>query len=145
MAETEQEREAKAAGLASATQAAAIVLADQRESKAIDLANDREAAAIALAEQRGGETARQAARIDGIDRHLEVVNGSIERTAKGLTSLGKNVADLTKSFELNVAIMADRAEVAARTASKQLDTRTFVIGLIGAVAAVIMASHYLHI
>lgn len=143
MAETEQEREAKATGLASATAAAAIALADQRASTAVGLAEDRETAALALAEKRGEETATQAARIDGIDRHLEVVNGSIERTAKGLTSLGKKVDDLVKAFETNAAVMADRAKVAADSAGKQLDTRTFVLGLIGAVATVVMAVHYL--
>jgi hypothetical protein len=143
MAETEQEREAKALGLAGATQAAALALADQNASKAVGLANDREAAAIALAEKRGEETATQAARIDGIDRHLVVVKGSIDRTAKGLTSLGTKVDDLTKAFELNAALVADRAKIAALAAGKQLDRRTFILGLIVAVAAVVGAVHYI--
>jgi hypothetical protein len=143
--QTEQEREAKAVELANQMRMAAVALADQRESKAVGLAEDREAAALALAEKRGREAAELESRIDDHDKHFTVVNGSIERTAKGLTALGKNVADLTKAFETNMAIMADRAEVAARSASKQLDTRTFVIGLVSAVAAVIVAVSYLHL
>jgi hypothetical protein len=136
--QTEQQREAKAVALANATQAAALALADQTAFKAVGLANDRQAAALVLAEEKGRKDAKLEARIDGHDQHFALVNGSIERTAKGLTSLGKSVADLAKAFEMSTAVAADRA-------GRQLSTRTFVFGLIGAATAVIIAVSYLHL
>jgi hypothetical protein len=109
---------------------------EQRDTKAAGLARDQERAAISLAEQRGREAAQLEGRLDEHDKHFAVVNGSIERTAKGLERLEGVVADLAGAFKENAAVTAARAADAKEAAERQVSTRTFVLGLLGAVAAI---------
>lgn len=108
----------------------------QREQKATNLARDQERTAIELAEQRGREAARLEGRLDDHDKHFKVVNGSIERTARGLERLEGVVAELAASFKENAAVTTARAADAKEAAERQVSTRTFVLGLLGAVAAI---------
>lgn len=98
--------------------------------------DQRRERALALAEKRGGEMAKIDARLAEHDRHLEAINGSIGETARGLQQVRSEVNDLRSEFRQSIAIAADRASMAKEAAEAQVSTRTFVLGLVGAVAAI---------
>jgi hypothetical protein len=108
----------------------------ERERRAAALAREREKAALELAEQRGREAARLEGRLDDHDKHFTIVNGSIERAARGLERLGRTVDEMAGVIKTQAAVAAARAVDADTAAKKQVSTRTFVFGLVGAVAAI---------
>jgi len=96
--------------------------------------------------QRGRETAMIEARLNGHDARLDAINGSIDRTGNELRSVGEKLSRLDDAFRQSVAVAAARADDAKKDAEKQVSTRTFILGLIGAVAAIglllVSAGHF---
>ena len=93
-----------------------------RNLQALESAEDR-------AFRRGQASARLKSAVDSHEQRLNAINGSIDR-------LSREVSEMKAAFERSVAITAARAQDAKTAAEKQVSTRTFVLGLIGAVIAI---------
>jgi chromosome segregation ATPase len=100
-----------------------------RNLSAVEAAEER-------AYQRGQATAKLKAQVESHERRLSAVNGSIERNANEMHNLAGTVSKLGEDFRQSVAITADRAQAAREAAERQVSTRTFILGLIGAVVAI---------
>lgn len=96
--------------------------------------------AIEAAEQRaferGQNSARLKAEVEAHERRLNMINGSIARHAQATENLAATVNNLSADFRQSIAVAQARAKDAAEAAERQVSTRTFLVGLIGAVAAV---------
>jgi HKD family nuclease len=79
--------------------------------------------------QRGQASAQMKGQLESHERRLNAINGSIDRSTQALDAL-------KAAFEQNIAIAQARAEDAKTAAEKQVSTRTFLLGLVGAVAAI---------
>lgn len=104
-----------------------------RETRAAELARENEAAAIVLAEKRGQEQARLEGAIQSHEQRLSAINGSIERSASAQRGMVSELAALSARFDKKAGEDQVRAEAATEAAAKQVDKRTFVLGLVGAV------------
>lgn len=100
----------------------------------------RNLSAVEEAEQRayvrGQETTLVKSRLDEHDRRLAAINGSIDKAARKSGELADRVDKLSSLIERNAAIVSARAEDAKQAAEAQVSTRTFVLGLVGAVTAI---------
>jgi HKD family nuclease len=86
--------------------------------------------------QRGQESAQMKGQLASHERRLDAINGSIDRSAKAQERMGERLDALKAAFEQNIAIAQARAEDAKQAAERQVSTRTFLLGLAGAVAAI---------
>lgn len=104
----------------------------------------RNVGALEAAEQRaferGQQSAKLKAQVDSHERRLNAINGSISRHADEARNLAETVTKLGEDFRTSVAVATARAveakEAAKEAAERQVSTRTFVFGLLGAVAAI---------
>lgn len=100
----------------------------------------RNLSAVEEAEQRafarGQASAEMKGQIESHERRLNVINGTIERGTQTTRALAQEISDLRVAFEKSIAIAATRAEEAKNAAEAQVSTRTFVLGLVGAVSAI---------
>lgn len=86
--------------------------------------------------QRGQASMAMQGQIESHERRLNAINGTIERGTQTTRALTQEIADLRNSFEQSVAVTAARAADAKKAAEAQVSTRTFLLGLIGAVTAI---------
>lgn len=86
--------------------------------------------------QRGQATAKMKGQLDSHEQRLNAINGSIERGAKAQEETNERLKALKAAFETSIAIATARAEDAKTAAEKQVSTRGYVLGLIGAVLAI---------
>lgn len=93
-----------------------------RNIGALESAEDR-------AFRRGQAAAVLKGTVEAHEKRLNAINGSIDRLAHA-------VGDLKGAFERSLAVTQARAEDAKTAAEKQVSTRTFILGLIGAVVAI---------
>lgn len=86
--------------------------------------------------QRGQAAAKMKGQLESHEKRLNAINGSIERSTRAQERTNERLDALKNAFEQSIAIASARAEDAKTTAEKQVSTRTFVLGLLGAVAAI---------
>jgi len=109
---------------------------------------EREDKAKQLAYERGRREQQVDSRLDGHDRHLKAINGSIERGAKATERVEDKVDKLSEQLRVEGAVSRALAEQATKAIQKQVSTRDFRIGvatvvimLLGVIVALIAAVH----
>lgn len=100
-----------------------------RNISALETAEDR-------AFQRGQAAAKMKGQLESHEKRLNAINGSIERSASAQERTSERLESLRAAFEQNIAIAQARAEDAKQAAERQVSTRTFLLGLVGAVVAI---------
>lgn len=73
------------------------------------------------------------------DRRFEEIKTSQDATTDAVKTVGTNVATLGQKVDTAAAVTAARAQDAKLAAESQVSTRTFLIGLLGAVGTVVAA------
>jgi hypothetical protein len=108
----------------------------------------REDRAVKLAYEKGRRDMEVDSRLDGHDRHLRVINGSIERGAKATELVGKKVDDLAERVRTEGAISKALAAQATAAIERQVSTRDFrtgvavvVVMLLGVIVSVLTVVH----
>ena len=105
---------------------------DQRDYDA----SERQRLATDLAWKRG----REAGRIDGIleqhEQRLNAINGSVAKTASRLEAMAVAVNKMENAQETRDKIHEALANAVKAAGDKQVTTRQFAFGLIGAVTAI---------
>lgn len=86
--------------------------------------------------RRGQAAAQMKGQLEAHEARLNRINGSIDRSARSQAELASEVSSLRASIEKSAAIATARAEDVKLAAEKQVSTRTFVFGLVGAVTAI---------
>lgn len=86
--------------------------------------------------RRGQAAAQMKGQLEAHEARLNRINGSIDRAARSQAELASEVSSLRASIEKSAAIATARAEDVKLAAEKQVSTRTFVFGLVGAVTAI---------
>jgi hypothetical protein len=100
---------------------------------------ERERRAIEVAERRAREVAAIEAHLQTHDSQLSTIKDAVNHTAGELRGLAEQVKDLRAEFRQSLAIAADRAITAERTAQKQVTSRELYITAVGVTAAIVSA------
>jgi hypothetical protein len=107
----------------------------ERTSRADSLAEQSFKKEIFLAEQRGKERTEVDARLRNHEERINSLDRLVTKSISVQDELKDSINKLSSSFEKTTAIAEARAADAKIAMEKQVSTRTFVLGLIGATSA----------
>ena len=122
----------------------AAELALASSNRAVQLATEDAKRATDLAYEKGRRDAEVDARLDGHERRLESMNGSIGRQATATDGLKNEVKSLGASFDKHIAVETALAAALTDATSRGISARAHYVSLglfLAAVAGLVLGTH----
>ena len=110
-----------------------------REERAARLAADREDRSEHLAYERGRREQQVDSRLDGHDRHLAAINGSIERGAKATERVEEKVEGLAQQIREEGAVGRALAKHATDAMSRSISRKDAWVAM-GVIVAMLLGT-----
>lgn len=105
-------------------------------SEGIETPREREDKASRLEFERGRRQQEINSRLDDHDRQLRSLAGSTMEIGTRMSGVEKAILTLGDKMERREEVASALAEASKELAAKQVSTRTFLLGLVGAVTAI---------